>query len=241
MIEARRPGTGVRHPQSDSMARAAKAPSSTPDGDDPGSRSTELVARAQAGDDQALNELLERYYPRVLRVVRILLGHPLRRHIESGDILQGTFVGAVAAFDRFEMRNESSLIHWLAKIAEHQIKDAADYHLAAKRDVRRNVARAGVAEGQISGEPVLEPEAPQIPLLDGLIASEDIDLALDALQEIKESYRDVIVARHWEGGSWEEVAEMIGSASPDAARMQYSRALTALTKALKRRGGPDQG
>ena len=214
------------------VTASAPDPQGSP-ADDPGTRSTELVARAQAGDEAALNELLERYYPRVLRVVRILLGHPLRRHIESSDILQGTFIGAVSAFDRFEMRNEASLIHWLAKIAEHQIKDVADYHTAHKRDVRRNVARAGVAEGQASGDPVLEPAAPAVPLLEGLIIAEDLDATLDALQEIKESYRDVIVARHWEADSWETVAEMISSSSPDAARMHYSRAITALTRAIR--------
>jgi len=58
--------------------------------------------------------------------VRARLGARLRQHLESGDILNQTFAKAFQKFDHFEMRDEASLIHWLSKIAEGQIRDAAD-------------------------------------------------------------------------------------------------------------------
>ncbi len=56
--------------------------------------SVELVHLAQAGDQNALNELFDRYYERVRSIVRLRLGKKLRLATESGDILQDTFAVA---------------------------------------------------------------------------------------------------------------------------------------------------
>ena len=83
--------------------------------------SLDLVRRAQGGDDQALNKLVERYYDRVRRIVRLRLGNNLRECVDSADILQNTFIAAVQSFQAFEMREEASLINWLSRLAQHQI------------------------------------------------------------------------------------------------------------------------
>ena len=43
----------------------------------------DLVRRAQRGDDDALNRLIDRYYDRIQRIVRIRLGPRLRRDLEK--------------------------------------------------------------------------------------------------------------------------------------------------------------
>src|SRR5262249_1015540 len=101
--------------------------------------SLDLVLRAQEGDREALNRLIERYYERVRRIGRLRLGSHLREMVDSGDILQETFITAVRLFDDFEMREEASLINWLARLAERQIIAAADFYGAKKRDHGRNV------------------------------------------------------------------------------------------------------
>src|SRR6185436_18440399 len=99
----------------------------------------DLLRRAQQGERPALERLLERYYERVRRIVRLRLGPSLRRRLESGDILQETFLAAVRNFARFELRDEGSFINWLAVLAENQIRDAADHHGAQKRAMLRQV------------------------------------------------------------------------------------------------------
>jgi hypothetical protein len=47
-----------------------------------------LFRRAQGGDGGALNELFERYYDRIYRIVRIRMGAKLRGVLESHDIVQ---------------------------------------------------------------------------------------------------------------------------------------------------------
>ena len=60
-------------------------------------QSLDLVRSAQEGDSDALNLLFERYYERVRRVVRMRLGRKLRQEMDSGDILQETFMAAAKA------------------------------------------------------------------------------------------------------------------------------------------------
>lgn len=203
-----------------------------PPSDEVATHSMDLVRLAQEGDQKALNELFGRYYPRVKRIASIRLGRQLRRHLDSEDIAQRTFIGAVGAFNKFEMRNERSLIHWLGKIAEHQIRDAADFHHAQKRDSRREVALAAVRDAQESGEIVYEPIEKGPQPLEGLVQNENAEAVLEALNDLRDRYREVIIVRQFEGSDWATVADIVGVATPDAARMLYARAITELSKAL---------
>ena len=78
--------------------------------------SLDLMRQAQEGDEAALNRLLTRYYDRVRPIVRARLGKRLRRHVDSGDILQETFETACRTFSRFDVTDEASLIGWLADL-----------------------------------------------------------------------------------------------------------------------------
>jgi RNA polymerase sigma-70 factor, ECF subfamily len=170
--------------------------------------SLDLVLRAQQGDKDALNRLFERYYERVRRIVRLRLGAKLRERVDSGDILQETFLAAVGALDNFEMREEASFIQWLSRLAERQIIAAADYHGAKKRDSRRET-------------PLKTPRADaptatvQLDLADGK-GAKPIDLIADSeerekveacIELLPEEYRELILLRNYAGASWEAVAE----------------------------------
>ncbi len=197
--------------------------------------SMDLVRAAQDGDQGALNDLVDRYYERVRRIIRIKLGVNLRRYMDSGDILQGTFIAAVRGFERFEVRDESSLIHWLARIAERQIQDAHDHVTAQKRDRRREVPLAAPDPEHSSDiERDLGGDDPSPSVVVAL--GEDRALLEACLADLREDYRDVILHREYEGGSWKQVAEWMDSPTADAARMLYARALTDLSERVRERG-----
>ena len=205
---------------------------------DPVTRSLELVARAQEGDREALDRLLERHSARVLAIVRYRLGPRLRESVESGDILQETFLAAVKAFPSFEMRDEGSLIHWLAKLVERQIIAQADYHGAKKREAARRVSleRTHGGSGQLSGSvPMLHADETTAPL-EKLAKAEEraaVERAMDALPA---EYRELLLLRNYAGASWESVAEATGRPSAAAARMMHARALLELAKVLREYG-----
>jgi len=196
-------------------------------------RSIELIRGAQAGDQAALNRLFARYYDRVRRIVRLRLGNRLREHLESADVLQGTFVAAVEDFERFEARDESSLIHWLAKLAEREILDAARYHGAQKRDAGRAVALEAIRAACASGELRIEPSAPTDLPLGKLEDEEERELVESAIRSLPDEMRELVVLRHYVGASWADVVRELGHRTERAARVAHGKAMLALGARLR--------
>ena len=205
-------------------------------------QSLDLVRSAQKGDSGALNLLFERYYERVRRVVRMRLGRKLRQEMDSGDILQETFLAAAKAFDNYEVREEAALINWLAKLAENQIIRAADYHGAQKRNQDRRMHLQSLSgSGNMS-----ETQSFQLPgnapkPIDDVAGSEEEALLEQCVAELSEEYKELIILREYAGASWDEIARETGRPSPDAARMMHGKAMLELSKLLKERGVQEGG
>ncbi|MHC4845671.1 MAG: RNA polymerase sigma factor [Planctomycetota bacterium] len=192
----------------------------------------DLLQQAQDGNKEALNRLFDRYYERVRRIVRLRLGNRLRQRVESGDILQETFVAAVGDFDRFEVRDEASFINWLSKIAERQVLAAADYFGAKKRNMSKEVPLVTHdTSGRIGIDPVET----------GLGPGEEADrieqtrLVEECIQTLPDGYRELIILRNYAGASWDIVAEETGRPSAAAARMMHAKAMVELGKAIRKR------
>lgn len=203
---------------------------------DPVTRSLELVRSAQQGDREALNRLLERYQERLARVVRVRLGPKLRSVVDSDDIVQETFLAAVQAFDRFEMRDDASLLNWLAKLAERQIIAAADYHTAKKRDVKRRVRLStpspDLPTRELGRQLASETKIP----VEKISQAEQVELVETCLAELPEELRELIVWRDYLEAPWETVARETGRPSAAAARMMHARAIVELGKLLRQHG-----
>lgn len=198
-------------------------------------QSLELVERAQAGDLDAYNRLFERYYERVLRIVKIRLGPRARTYVEAEDIVQDTFIAAVRTFERFEMRNESSLINWLAKLAEHKIKESVDYFHALKRDRRRERALIHVRSAMDSGSLHFDPPADIDLPVEAVEKDELMRIIEEAMAEMTEMHREVILLRLYAKGSWDWIAEQIDRPTEGAARELFRRAKIALVNLVSQR------
>ena len=125
-----------------------------------GPASADLVERAKAGSADAINELYERCAGRLLAYIRLRMGRELRARLESRDILQATLLKSVEHLADFEGQHSGSLMAWLAKIAEHEIRDRADYQQRQRRDAAREVALetdaalpAPARERPVAGDP----------------------------------------------------------------------------------------
>ena len=207
---------------------------------DPEIESIELVRRAQAGEGEAFAALIERYYGRVLAVVRRRLGPELRRELESGDVVQEAMVEVIRTFDRFDMRDERALVRWLAGLVENRIRDFAKFYGAERRERRREVAPPREADsGERGGGPLLPPDQGRSPL-EEVARREQRERMQAALATLNPRYRAVIEARR-EGARWSEVARRLELSSDGAARILHSLALVTLMKALAAEAGPPDG
>ncbi|MFT4513487.1 MAG: RNA polymerase sigma-70 factor (ECF subfamily) [Planctomycetota bacterium] len=196
----------------------------------------ELVRKAQGGDSGALNSLFERYYERLRRCVRVRLGQRLRARMDTQDILQPAFAKAFEMFDRFEMRHEGSLLHWLAEIAERQVHDAVDHASAKKRTAPGGGERSIDDDGGDGSAPHLQVVSAVTGPVDRMNKVEREIAVEECLEEIPEHYRRVIVLRDYDGLEWAEVAKKMDKNTDSAARELHSRALLELGKLLRRRG-----
>lgn len=204
--------------------------------DDVMTRTFDLVRKAQGGDREALERLFGRYYERVRRSVRARIGAGLRTHLESGDILQQTFAKAFEKFDRFEMRDEASLIHWLAQLAEGQIRDAVDHHGAKKRRAPGTVVPLDAPAGEDSGALGVSLPAEDTSVTGEVVRRQDARILEECLDQLAPQHRDVIVLRDFEGLEWQAVAAAAGRPSASAAREMHTLATLELAKLLRRRG-----
>ncbi len=180
-----------------------------------------LLRQAREGSPDALNRLYERCAGRLLAFIRLRLGKDLRSRLESRDILQGTLLKSLDHLAEFRGTETRSLMAWLARIAEHEIRDHADFHHRQRRDAARDVP--------------LDEDAPLPALtrsaLSRVILDEEAHRLEAALDALPPAHRDVILMRKFEDLSFAEIGQRLGK-SEDAARMLLARAMTTLTLKL---------
>lgn len=187
---------------------------------------TITLREARAGSKEALDSLFERVAGRLLALIRLRLGRPLRARLESRDILQASLLRAFQHLDQLQGGDSAALMAWLARIAENEIRDQADFHGRQRRDAARDVPLEDPALGGLAER--IRSQASR------LILDEEAERLERALETLDETYREIILLRKFEELPFEEIGRRMGR-SPDACRMLLARALTALTLALEKR------
>jgi RNA polymerase sigma-70 factor (ECF subfamily) len=101
--------------------------------------SAELLARWQAGDQQAAEELFARYSERLIALVRQRLSAKLARRVDAEDIVlsayRSFFVGAREG--RFSVQRGGDLWRVLAGITVNKLQGQVERHTAGKRALER--------------------------------------------------------------------------------------------------------
>lgn len=189
--------------------------------------STAVLRQALSGSDAALDALYGRFGPRLLAFIRLKMGRGLRARLESRDILQATFLKAFEHLDDFEGSEARSLLGWMMRIAEHEIRDRADFHGRQQRDAR--------VEEDVADH--VDLPARTRSALSRLIVDEQSERLDAALATLSDAYRQVILLRTFEELSFGEIGRALGK-SEDASRMLFARAMTALTLALSKTPAP---
>ena len=85
--------------------------------------SFDLIQRAQGGDDDALNSLLERYLPRLRRWASGRLPAYARDLGDTNDLIQEAAIGTFRNFPRFQQRGEGGLHAYLRTAVVNRIHD----------------------------------------------------------------------------------------------------------------------
>jgi RNA polymerase sigma-70 factor, ECF subfamily len=181
-----------------------------------------LLFRAREGSADALNELYARYGPRLLSLIRLRMGPGIRPETDSRDILQATLLKSFEHLEQFNGADGRSLMGWLARIVENEIRDQADRQGRQRRDKAREEPL----------DPALPVAARMRTALSQLIVHEESERLERAIARLDGPQREAILLRKFEELSYAEMAERLGR-SEDACRMLVARAMVALTLLLQ--------
>ena len=155
----------------------------------------QLVARAQQGDKQAFELLVEKYQRKLSR----LLSRFIRDQAEVEDVTQEAFIKAYRALPAF--RGDSAFYTWLYRIG---INTAKNYLMAlGRRAPTSTEVEAEEAEGYEEGEQLRDINTPESLLLSNEIA-ETVNATIEKLPE---ELRKAIQMREIEGMSYEDIAQ----------------------------------
>ncbi len=183
-----------------------------------GLSSVELVQRARAGDDRALDRLLKRYLPLLRRWASGRLPGWARDVLDTDDMIQETLIKTLRNVKAFEPRHDGALAAYLRQALTNRIRD--EVRNAARRPRNEEIA-ADLSDGRTSP-------------LEAAIGSEALGRYEAALGRLSSDERELVLARVELGLSYEEVARATQKPTADAARMAVSRALVRLATEMDR-------
>lgn len=193
----------------------------------------ELVRAAAGGDPAAVNELLERHREALRRLVSFRLDRKIAARVDASDVVQDVLLEASRRLrDYVSSQGEMPFHLWLRQLAKDRMIDLHRRHHAQRRSVDKE-------------QPLARPASADQSSLDLAAQLADADLTpaaatirkeleqrfLEALDQLDEHDREIIVMRHVEHMGNSEVAEAL-RLSPPAAGMRYLRAIRRLKAVL---------
>ena len=183
---------------------------------------SELVSRAQAGEDEAFADLVSRYQSKIYRLAKNIT----QNNEDAEDVLQEAFLKAYSHLAGFQ-RN-SRFYTWIVRIAVNE----ALMKLRKRRSDRTVPLDEPVDTGEeaVAREIAVWEDNPE-----QRYSHEEMQQILDdAVDELKPDFRTVFVLRDIEELSTEETAETLGISIP-AVKSRLLRARLALREKLTRK------
>lgn len=186
-----------------------------PRSDDPST--ADLLARGRAGDAVAIDLLFQREVPLLRRWAHGRLPRWTRDLADTSDLVQDTVLQTLRRLDTFEARGEGALQAYLRQALINRVRG----------EIRRVSRRPEIGDLQ-SGHPTTATSP-----LEAAVAGQTLERYERALAELAPRDRTAIVAQLELGCTHAQLAEILGTRSPNAARMALERALLRLARRMR--------
>ena len=180
--------------------------------------SMDLLLRAQAGDNRAVEELCARYLPRLKRWAHGRLPLSSRRLLDTEDLVQDVLIKAVSHVETFHPRHEGAFAGYIRQTLLNRLRDEG-------RKGRRHPRLASIDDEHVDESP-----SP----LENAIGKDALERYEAALARLKPQDRELVIARVELGFTAAEIAAEFGKPSAGAAQMAVSRALVKLAEEISR-------
>ena len=183
--------------------------------------------------DEAVAEAFDRYRQKLLRMITLRMDGRIVGKVDSEDVLQDAFVETSRRIQDYLDRPTVPLFVWLRQITSQVLIDTHRRYLGAKmRDVRQEVTLYREGRSDTSSALLVAHLADSLTSPSQFaVRGENVEHLADALDELDEIDREVLVLRHLEELSNNEVAEILGI-DKYAASKRYLRALARLRRVM---------
>jgi RNA polymerase sigma factor (sigma-70 family) len=180
-----------------------------------------LIERARAGDQEALERLFARHVRPLQRWASGRLPGWARDLADTADLVQDTLLQTFRRIEAFEPRRVGALQAYLRQAVLNRIRN----------ELRRKGRRPEATD--LDDIEAGDAESP----VERAIGREAVERYERALERLKAEEREAIVAKVEMGYTNEELVEVLGKPTPEAARKTVRRALVRLAEEMARAGG----
>jgi len=199
-----------------------------------------LLDGARTGTDGAVDQLLGEFREPLRQVIGLRLDPVLVRRIDASDIVQDVLIEASQRLKEY-LKSPNMPFHlWLRHLAQDRIIDTHRRHrLAQRRSIDREqpINRPAWADDESSASLIAQLVDQERTPASEAIQQELARKLTEAVHQLADDDRDIILMRHHEQLSNQDVANSLGLTEA-AASMRYLRALRRLRNVLIPDGGP---
>jgi RNA polymerase sigma-70 factor, ECF subfamily len=195
---------------------------------------THLLDGAREGDSEAVEQLLARYRESLRRMIDLRLDKRVSQRVDVSDVVQDVLIEAHRRLQVY-LDNPIMPFHlWIRQIAQDRLIDAHRRHRAsAKRSVdrERRLEIAGPPDAstlELAGQ-LMDPELTPAARATQRELAERVQ---ECIARLEQKDQDILLMRHYELLSNQEVATVLGLTEP-AASMRYLRALKRLKTVIQ--------
>ena len=194
----------------------------------------DLLDQAKQGNPRAADQLLAQHREPVRRMIDLRLDPAIAARVDASDVVQEVLLEASRRLDKY-LADPSMPFHlWLRHIAKDHIIDAHRRHRQAQRrgvDREQPLVPAGLKDHssiELAAQFIDQELTPASAAM-----QQELQRRLHvAIGELDEDDREIVLMRHFEQLSNQEVAELL-NLTEAAASMRHLRALRKLRELLK--------
>jgi RNA polymerase sigma-70 factor (ECF subfamily) len=192
----------------------------------------QLLEQARTGDRQAFERLFARYRSYLRQVIALRLDPRVRARVDPSDVVQETQLEAFRRLPDFLERRPMPFRLWLRRTAHERLIVNRRHHVqAARRSVVREVPLPERSSLLLAGQVLASGSTPSLRLQRRELARR----VNQALAQLPEPDREVLLMRAFEGLSNQEAACVLGL-DPGTASKRHGRALLRLHQILSQGG-----
>jgi RNA polymerase sigma-70 factor, ECF subfamily len=162
---------------------------------------------------QAAAEALEPFRHYLLVLAKLHLDTRLRGKLDPADLVQQTLLRAYPALNQLRTREPAVVAAWLRRILARTLADTARHYDADKRAVDLERSLSADLDKSASGRADWS-AADQTSPSERAERNEDLLRLADALAELPDAQREVVVLKHLQGKTLAEIAEATGRTIP---------------------------